>query len=123
MTAPTCEEIRAALEARMTHYTHDGGEAKLREAIGEMFDLIDYRALGEDDADAFDSDAIGDDFYCDLRPSEAHRLHELAVGASALAYREARAVIVEAVVAAAVAFGAEYPDAPRRADHPRADAA
>jgi hypothetical protein len=119
MSAPTKAEIREAIEARMAEYPSDGGERSLRHAISEIFDLIDYRALGEDDADAFDSAAIGDDFYCDLRPSEAQRLHEIAAEATADAFRDARALIVEAVVTAAIAFGTEYPDAPRRSEHPR----
>ena len=116
MTAPTRDQVRDALEARMALYAHDGGEAKLREAIGEMFDLIDWRTIDDPDDDI---DQIGDDFYCDLRPSEAHRLHELATKASDRAFREARTLVVEAVVTAAVAFGTEHPDVPRRAEVPR----
>jgi hypothetical protein len=115
MSAPTEAEIREALEARMAEYPSDGGERSLRHAISEIFDLT----LGEDDADAFDSAAIGDDFFCDLRPSEAGRLAEITADATARAFLEARALVMEAVVAAAIAFGTEYPDAPRRSEHPR----
>ena len=120
MTAPIMEQVRTALEARMARYTHDGGEAKLREAIVALFDLLDYHLPDVDDpADALDAEVIGDDFYCDLRPSEAARLHEIAAEGAEAAFHHAREAIIGQVENAAAIFHHEYPNAPRRADHPR----
>jgi hypothetical protein len=49
----------------------------------------------------------------DLRPSESARLEAIVVAAEARAWGRAHAAIVEEAVAAALAFAAEYPDAPR----------
>jgi hypothetical protein len=55
----------------------------------------------------------------DLRPSETARLEAIITAAEARAWARAHAAIVEEAVAAALVFAAEYPDAPRRSEHPR----
>lgn len=48
----------------------------------------------------------------DLRPSEAIRLREIAQEGIARATERARAAIVDELVAAALRFAEEFPDAP-----------
>ena len=49
----------------------------------------------------------------DLRPSESARLEAIITAAETRAWARAHAAIVEEAVAAALAFAAEYPEAPR----------
>ena len=51
--------------------------------------------------------------WTDLRASEDARLHKLLAKAEHRALGRARAIVIEEAVAAALAFAAEYPDAPR----------
>lgn len=112
MAAPTEAEIRALLDARRAAYPLDGGDAKLDEAIGELFAIIDYRPLDEDEAEPGET-ATGAEVWTDLRPSEWMRLRELVKEAQTRAKARALEAIVAEIHASAVAFAAEYPDAPR----------
>ena len=51
--------------------------------------------------------------WTDLRRSEKARLHKLLAKAERTAQARARAIVIEEAVAAALAFAAQYPDAPR----------
>ena len=55
----------------------------------------------------------GSSLWRDLRPSESSRLEAISTAAEARAWARAHAAIVEEAVAAALAFAAEYPEAPR----------
>jgi hypothetical protein len=57
--------------------------------------------------------AEGSSPWRDLRPSESGRLEAIITAAEARAWARAHAAIVEEAVAAALAFAAEFPDAPR----------
>lgn len=114
MSAPTEEEIRRLLAERLAKYPRDGGEEHLNEAVDEMFDLIDYCPLNQQEAfDQWPHTAIGDDVWADLRPTEWKRLGDIVHEAKARAYDRARALIIDELVNAALVFAAEYPDAPR----------
>ena len=114
---PTEAEIRALIESRSARYPTDSIEHRLERALDSAFDTIGYVSLDEqgqyDFGEAFLSDTWGD-----LRPSEANRLGELIHEARVRAESRARAAIVEEVVAAALAFAAEHPDAPRAKAEP-----
>lgn len=112
MTAPTEAEIRELVAERDRRYPFDSIDAKLEEAINRGFDTIGYVSLDEKGQYDFGESFLSDT-WADLRPSEEDRLAELIVEAKARAEQRARDAIVEEVIAAALAFGAEYPDAPR----------
>jgi hypothetical protein len=57
--------------------------------------------------------AEGSSPWRDLRPSESGRLEAIITEAEARAWARAHAAIVEEAVSAALAFAAEYPEAPR----------
>jgi len=51
--------------------------------------------------------------WTDLRASEKRRLRKLMETGERTAQARARAIVIEEAVAAALAFAAQYPDAPR----------
>ncbi len=109
--APTEAEIRAAIEADMAAYPNDNEESRLREAIDRMADSLNWhRDLDPVEDEVFE---YGNNIWTDLRPSQAQRLAELREAAQERGYQSAREAILDELVAAALAFGAEYPDAPR----------
>ena len=112
MTAPTEQEIRDLLEARIAQYPSDSGESNLSESIEQFFDLIDYKV--ETDSATDEAIEYGNDVWTDLRPSHGRRLQQLATEGRERAYEQARTLIIEGVVAAALRFAAEYPDAERQ---------
>jgi hypothetical protein len=92
MTAPTEEEIRAAI-------AREWG-----------------RDIGRDFHDAFTGcQLLGDSLFDwdDMRPSEQERLNELTHSAVDPIRADAQRRINEALVSAGLSFAAEYPDAPR----------
>lgn len=112
MTALTASEVRALIDDRSARYPNDSIESYLDDALDKAFDTIGYVNL--DDQGAFDfGEAFLSDTWADLRPSEQARLGQLIAEARHRAARKAREAIVEEVVSAALAFAAEYPDAPR----------
>lgn len=112
MTAPTEAEIRALIDDRSARYPNDSIEHHLDHVLDKAFDTIGYVDLDEQGQRDFGSTFLSDT-WADLRPSEADRLGELIAAARQQAAERARAAIVEEVVAAALTFAAEYPDAPR----------
>jgi hypothetical protein len=112
-TAPTEVEIRAAIEASAAHYSNHGRD-RLSEAVMEYAD--DLRWL-PGDPDVLDTDPAHDErctvLARDLRPSEADRLRTLIYEAEERATAACHDLIVREYTAAALAFVAEYPDAPR----------
>ena len=54
----------------------------------------------------------------DLRPSQERRLDEILEEAETRAFDRCRAILSEEATAAALAFAAEHPDAPRAAREP-----
>ncbi len=112
MTAPTEAEIRAAIADRMRKYPNDNPRQKLAGAVDQAFDAVGYIDLDEEGQYDWGTQALSD-LWADLRPSEVERLHELIAEAKRRALDAAWAVIAEQVVAAGLAFAAEYPDAPR----------
>lgn len=118
-TAPTEAEIRAVLAGRWS-------------ADGELRSTETYRRLEEagslavaplwweapDVPDDSHSDESGDEIWSDLRPSEATRLHELIGEAQKRAEQLCIEAIANELTAAALAFAAEYPDAPRATRKP-----
>lgn len=102
--APITEaDVRAAIAAREAKFPHDNWSDKLDQATGQVSDPIGY----------FDDEGFLSDIWTDLRPSEQERLNSLLADAVGAAYVRAKAVILEEVVGAALAFAAECPDARR----------
>lgn len=100
--APLTEaEIRAAIEDALDHSTIDIGQL-----IYSFLQPIDYIPEPER---ANCRPALWDN----LRPSEAARLSELVERVYCDLEPEIERMIADAVVGAALAFAAEYPDAPR----------
>lgn len=122
MTAPSEQEIREAIAVRGTYSmasSYSGGlRGALEGLISEYAEAIDSAVS---DAEAARDDVLeeGQDprdlagLWADLRLSEADRLRRLADAATARAADRAEAIIVEEIVAAGLAFAAEFPDAPR----------
>lgn len=107
-TAPlTAADVLAAVRAKMVKY----GEADdhLRDSTYEFCDAVGYVECRLDGHVNWGSS----DLWADLRPSEWARLHELLRAAQDRSVERARAAILEEITAAALAFAAEYPDAPR----------
>ena len=112
MSAPTEVEIRAAIADRITKYPHDNARVKLEYAVDQIFDVVVYVDLDENGRVDLRVPALSD-LWADLRPNEIERVRELIAEAKGRALDAAWPVIADQVVAAAVAFAAEYPDAPR----------
>jgi hypothetical protein len=115
MSAPTEEEIRAAIEAEIAEYPSDNGLRNLGEAIDRLADPIDWHLSGDEDESDEDGTPhqLGDNVWRNLRPTEAARLRLLVERAKLSAFAMAREAIVREIVAAGLTFAAEYPDAPR----------
>lgn len=111
MSVLTEAEIRTAIEDRWTKYPRDNGESALTDAVVHLFDLIDYRPAELDDPEMGE---LGNEIWTNLRPSEAERLRVLADDGRERAIARAREVIIEEVVATALLFDRECPDAPRQ---------
>lgn len=69
--------------------------------------------LPDDRSELLTTTEPGDVWRSDLRPSEAIRLRQIAREARERAKHRAQEAIVEELVAAALRFAEEYPDAPR----------
>jgi hypothetical protein len=110
-SAPTEAEIRAMLAERAVKWPHDNAERQLAEAVDTAFDTIGYIELDELESNG-GLHALSD-LWADLRPSEIIRLHLLVSEARERAYGAAWEAIVREVVAAGLAFAAEFPNAPR----------
>jgi hypothetical protein len=98
-TAPTEEEIRAALARAWATPPPNGSSAgaEFTDAFTHLASLVDA---------PYDLD--------DLRESELERLDEL-IGASMVGVRDqAHRAAIEVLVEAIAAFAAEHPEAPRR---------
>ena len=106
VTAPTEEEIRAAI-------AREWGRRPFRDSITGQPTGLPIEGHYSDGVGA----CVGllDDLYDrdDLRKSEQDRLDELVYQAVDTIRDETRHRINEAIVAAALAFAAEHPDAPR----------
>jgi hypothetical protein len=113
MTAPTEQEIRAALERKLTNWPDDNGESELADAIRKYSSPVRYTPLPRDDWHEWGAHALNTELWDDLRPQEAERLGGLVAAAVRRAHERARAVIFDELVTAGLAFAAEYPDAPR----------
>jgi len=114
MTAPTEQEIRAELNRRVTDYPHDDPREPLKEAIDAWASILTSPAY--DILESPDPRDEGDDsteLWADLRPSEAIVLRRLATEAIDRVFERCQELVTEEVVAAALAFAAEHPDAPR----------
>jgi len=121
---PTEAEIREAIDERLTEMAgqvfdqqDDLGNALERVAITAAAPIVDYavevlEGLGHGGGWEPMRD-VPAGLWRDLRPSEALRLRELMSEASRRAADRARTLIVDELVAAAMTFEAEYPDAPR----------
>lgn len=98
MSAPTEEEVRAAIAREWGAWPPVGPTIDLEfsDGIGRCASLADG---------LYDMD--------DLRQSEIDRLNALTFEAIDPIRQETRRQINEALVAAALAFAAEHPDAPR----------
>jgi hypothetical protein len=98
VSAPTEEEIRASIAREWTGRIDSIFSDGFGECEGLLEGLYDI---------------------ADLRPSEQDRLDQLVAAAVDPIRADARRRINEALVAAALAFAAEYPNAPRRTAHAR----
>jgi hypothetical protein len=110
-TAPTEAEIRAAILAELAELPGDNEVDKLTDTVDRFSYAVDWhrdRDIATDELIEYSAD-----IWTDLRPSQADRLAELVGTARQRAYERAHAVILEEFVSAALAFAAEYPDAPR----------
>lgn len=103
-TAPlTAEDVRTAIEVRTARHPFDAWTHKLGDAVVQAFDPVGYH----------DAEGSTSDIWTDLRNSEGLRLAQLVDIAAERTIERVRAIVIEEVVAAALAFAAEYPDAPR----------
>jgi hypothetical protein len=109
----TEQEIRAALERKITSWPEDNGEEELADAIRKFSSPIRYTPLPRHEWQDWGARALNTELWDDLRPNEAERLNELVEGAVKRAHEQARAVILHELVVAGLVFAAEYPAAPR----------
>jgi hypothetical protein len=125
MSGKTEAEIRAAVEAEIEAYPRDNGLRKLSEGIERLFDPIAWQLSGDPDDvdDEGNPGQLGDRIWRDLRPSEAARIHLIVERAKLETFALCRALIVDQVVKAGLAFAAEFPKAPRSAVKRRASTA
>lgn len=112
MTAPTEAEIREAISERLAKYPGDNHIRTLVEAIEKAFDTIAYVELDEQGQYDFGTPFLSD-IWADLRPSEASRLGQLVRDGSIRALKVLDDALRAEVVAAAMQFAAEHPDASR----------
>lgn len=114
MTAPTEAEVRKALQRRTELYVNDTPRTFLTEAVERWADMFTDPAARALDPGAEPRGVFAeDDLWGELRPEEARALRRIIAPAIERAKHVAEAAIVEVLVAAALAFGEEYPDAPR----------
>lgn len=118
MTAPTEADIREALQLRPELWPNDNPTKHLGEVVVDFASFLTspaFDALENPDSRAPEdlSNAADDVWASDLRPSEAVRLREIAQEGIARATERAQAAIVDELVAAALRFAEEFPDAPR----------
>lgn len=121
---PTAADIRAMVQDREAYgfsgeaTPQNDAEPKLvavlRGLITDYFQAISDPAFAILDATEADWGPLdrSEGPWQDLRPSEAMRLRALIGEAERRAVERARQAIVEEVIAAGLAFVAEYPDAP-----------
>jgi hypothetical protein len=105
MTAPTEQEIRAAVRAAL-----DDSDIDIGEWVHELVAPISYSAPSER------GEAYEPALWDDLRPSQAALLQsliEVIYTKSDALQNEVLARIEDYVVEAGLAFAAEHPDAPR----------
>jgi hypothetical protein len=111
MSAPTEAEIHAAIMEGIVAWPQDNAD-KLIEAVEAFADPLRWKP-GDVDLIEADYHEMGDTIWRDLRPSECKRLRELLYQAEQRADAAAHDLIVREYTAAALAFAAECPDAPR----------
>ena len=111
---PTEAEIRAAIAAAWQAYPSDDPRNRLAEVVPAFADPIRWQ-LGDSDLaeDEQEFGQLGDAIWKDLRPSEAARLIALLDEAEQRALASAQELIIREYVTAALAFAAEFPEAPR----------
>jgi hypothetical protein len=116
MTAPTEAEILDSLRQRVERWPDDNPMTKLRDAIESLADFMHvpaYAILDSPDPLEDRTAEAGDIWGYDLRPSEARALDYHYREAVEHAMSDAQAAIDEVIVRHALAFAAEFPDAPR----------
>lgn len=117
MIAPTEAEIREALRRRVDDWPNDNPLRKLRDAVEDFGAFMHgpaFAILESSDPRDPDEGSDSDDVWgCDLRPSEAKALDFYFQEAVERALSDARAAITAVFVERALAFAAEFPDAPR----------
>ena len=107
MTAPTEAEIRELVATRLAHCIAED-EISIGDWLGELIEPIRYANpnLG----------GMANRVWADLRPTEEARLAELVEGiytAGDVLTQELAKKIGDLIVAAAMTFATEHPDAPR----------
>ena len=105
-------DVRAVFAHRARLYPSDDPGRKVKEAIDGWADGIGYVDLDAEGRLDFGQDSLSE-LWADLRPSEQARLGALIVAAKARAFSAANAAILDELTAAALAFAAEFPGAPR----------
>jgi len=114
VSAPTEAEIRATIEAAWGDSPRDDPRDKLAQAVEAFAQPIRWKLNGiELAADEAEFAQLGDALWKDLRPSESVRLLDLLYEAEQRALERAQETIMGEYTAAALAFAAEFPDAPR----------
>jgi hypothetical protein len=114
---PTEAEIRETIRARLERFPSDDPRDQLRSAIEDIAGILTgpaYDAL--ESPDPREPDGNEWPLYLwssDLRPSEAAILKRHGEAAEVAAFDRALAVIIDEVVAAALAAGQEGPQIPR----------
>lgn len=119
MTAPSEQEVREAIahelaQGKSSGTTGDGLASELRGLIRDIASPLTnpvFLVEAGDEWDATEPDP-GDLWY-NLRATEAKRLRELTAAAIEAIAQGCETVIMEGLTATALAFAAEYPDAPR----------
>jgi hypothetical protein len=108
-SAPTEAEIRATIETYLAEWPRPSDD--LREVIVSFGDPVEYQVRPDEVTGRLIE--YGNDVWTDLVPSQARRISQLMATAQERAFQRARAAIIEEYVSAALAFAAEFPDAPR----------
>jgi len=108
-TPITEAQVRSVIAAHATRYPNDCSDVGILTVAYGLGDAFQYYPPTPDK----DSSASGDALWTDLRPSERDRLLEIIADAQVRASEKAYAILTDAMVAAALAFAAEFPDVPR----------
>lgn len=103
---PSEEDVRAIEAAYRARYSESAEH--LDTAVDYSFAVIDYRISPDED-----EHPLGAYVWTNLRPTEAARLRELVEEGRQRALERAREAITAEIVAAAMQFASEFPDAPR----------